>query len=86
MKHLKTKFLKKQIAEDEGLTLAEVDKIIDSHFEFVRHCMTNEVDRATNYFPNIRLRNFGVFFCTEGRKKQMEKLNNRLKDGTVSTE
>jgi len=86
MKHLKTKFLKKQIAEDEGLTLAEVDKIIDSHFEFVRHCMTNEVDRNTNYFPTIRLRNFGIFFCTEGRKKQMEKLNNRLKDGTVSTE
>ena len=83
MKHLKTKFLKKQIAENEGLTLAEVDKIIDVHFEFVRHCMTNEVDRKTNHFPNIRLRNFGIFFCTEGRKKRMEKLNNRLKNEEV---
>ena len=86
MKHLKTKFLKKQIAEDEGLTLAEVDKIIDANFEFVRYVMTNEVDRETNHFPAIRLRNFGIFFCTEGRKKQMEKLNKKLKDGIISTE
>ena len=82
MKHLKTKFLKKQIAEDEELTLQDVDRIVDVHFEFVRYVMTNEVDRETNHFPAIRLKNFGIFFCTEGRKKQMEKLNNRLKDGT----
>ena len=82
MKHLKTKFLKKQIAEDEDLTLQDVDRIIDVHFEFVRYVMTNEVNRETNHFPAIRLRNFGIFFCTEGRKKQMEKLNKRLKDGT----
>ena len=81
MKHLKTKFLKKQIAEDEDLTLQDVDRIVDVHFEFVRYVMTNEVDRETNHFPATRLRNFGIFFCTEGRKKQMEKLNKRLKDG-----
>ena len=86
MKHLKTKFLKKRIAEDDDLTLQDVDRIIDVHFEFVRYIMTNEVDRETNHFPAIRLKNFGIFFCTEGRKKQMEKLNKRLKDGTVSTE
>ena len=82
MKHLKTKFLKKQIADNEELTVQDVDRIVDVHFEFVRYCMTNEVDRETNHFPAIRLKNFGIFFCTEGRKKQMEKLNNRLKDGT----
>lgn len=82
MKHLKTKFLIKEIAKDEELTTQDVENIISSHFEFVRYCMTEEVDRNTNHFPSIRLRNFGIFFCTEGRKKQMEKLNNRLKDGT----
>lgn len=86
MKHLKTKFLKKQIASDEELNLIDIDRIVDIHFEFVRYIMTHKVDRGTNYFPTVRLRNFCIFFCTEGRKKQMKKLNNRLKDGTVSTE
>ena len=79
MKHPKTRVLIREIAKDEALTTQDVESIISSHFEFVRHCISEKVDRSTNYFPAIRLHNFGIFFCTEGRKKQMEKLNNRLK-------
>lgn len=85
MKHLKTKFLKKQIAEDEKLLLSDVDRIIDAHFEFVKEVISTKVDREENIFPSVRLRNFAIFFCTESKKKWMTKLNNKRKeDGTVS--
>ena len=84
MKHLKTKFLIKEIAKDEGLTTQDVERIIDSHFEFVRHVMSDKVVREETYFPSIRLKYFGIFFCTEKKKYWMKKLNSKEKDKNES--
>lgn len=82
MKHLKTKFLIKELAREEGLTAQGVENIISSHFEFVRFIMTEKVNREETYFPSVRLKNFAIFYCTENRKKWMKKLNSKNRNGT----
>ena len=81
MKHLRTRMLIKEVANEYGITAAEAEDIINVHFEFLRNTMSNTVDRSKNYFPSVRLKNFAVFYCTEYKKKQFEKVNN----GTIST-
>ena len=77
MRHVETKFLIRELAKEEELTTRSVENIISSHFEFVRHVMGEKVNREDNYFPTVRLKNFGVFYCTDSRKKWMKKLNSK---------
>lgn len=83
MKTLESKKVIKTIAQEEGVTVEDVERVIVSHFEFVKYVQSTLVDRDTNYFPSVRLPNFGIFYVPERVKERLRKINMEKKDGTV---
>ncbi len=51
-------------------------KICRSSFDLLHHVISTS-DRSTLNFPSVRIPNFGVFYCTEGRRNFYKKLNNK---------
>lgn len=80
MKTIKSKEIIRIIAKEEGLTIPEVEEIISVHFEFVRHVQSKLLDREKNYFPTVRLPNFGMFYIPESTKERLIKVNLKDKD------
>lgn len=83
MKTLKSREIIKTIAKEEGLTIPEVEEIISVHFEFVRYVQSKLLDRNENYFPAIRLSNFGMFYIPEPTKKRLTIVNQKRKDESI---
>lgn len=79
MRSSRSRAIIKKIAEQEGLTIKQVEEIVNSPFRFTSKRM-KEGDKATYTFKDTRLFKFGTFKVKPGRKNQLrrrdEKLNN----------
>ena len=82
MRTLKSREIIKSIAEREGLTREQVWEILVSYFDFVKHAQANLLDREKNFFPTIRLPNFGVFYIPERTQERLAKHNKQQKNET----
>lgn len=80
MYYKNTKKIAKEIAKKYELTEEEVYEIVKSPFALLVDIMRS-ADRKTVKFPSLRILNFGLFFCTEGRKNFYERLNNSKQNG-----
>ena len=77
MKSKRTRQLIRKIAQDESLTIKQVDEIVYSFFRFTSKRMS-EGDRKNLNFDQIRLFKFGVFKVKEGRRKYLKRRNEKL--------
>ena len=78
MRSRRTAVLIRKIAEQEGLTIKQVEEIVFSFFRFTSKRMS-EGDKYSRTYESVRLFKFGVFKVKEGRRKYLlrrdEKLN-----------
>jgi nucleoid DNA-binding protein len=74
MKSKRSKARIRQIAEQENLTLRQVEEIVNSPFKFVAKMMPKG-DKYSIDFPQIRIFKFGVFHLKPGRKIKYEEFN-----------
>lgn len=70
MRSRRTKQLIRKIAEQENLTIKQVEDIVFSFFRFTSKRMS-EGDITTRTYESIRLFKFGVFKVKEGRRKYL---------------
>jgi len=56
------KELIKHLAAKHDLTQAQVEYAVNYQFKFLRHVMTNDVDRGNFDFPTINLIGLGKFY------------------------
>lgn len=85
MYYKNTKEIVREIAKEYGLKEEEVYEIVKSPFALLVDIMRS-ADRKTVTFPSLRIPNFGLFFCTEGRKNFYERLNNNKQNGREESE
>ena len=81
MKNPELKNLIKLIAKEEGLTMEDVKRIPNVGFEFQAHVMRNKCNREKLIFPSVRIPYWGIFFCREGTKERLARLNEKNKNG-----
>ena len=84
MRTLKSREVIGSIAKEENVTRQQVEDIVNVHFEFVRHVQSQLLDREKNYFPTVRLPNFGSFYVSENMKKRLIEHNNKKKEENES--
>lgn len=72
MRSKRTRALIRKIAEEEGLTIKQVDDIVNSFFRFTVKQMS-QGDRKNLEYSSIRLFKFGVFKVKEGRKQYLRR-------------
>jgi len=77
MRSKRTRELIRKIAEDEGLTIKQVDEIVNSFFRFAAKRM-KEGDKYTRTYNSIRLFKFGVFNVKQGRINRLKRRDERL--------
>lgn len=77
MRSSRTKAIIRKIAQDEGLTIKQVEEITNSFFRFVVKQMSSG-DRWTLTFKDIRLFKFGMFKVTPTKRKHTEAMNPNL--------
>ena len=73
MKSRRTRDLIRKIAEDENLTIKQVEEITNSFFKFTSNQM-EEGGKYTGTYNPIRLFKFGIFNAKQGR---INRLNRR---------
>ena len=72
MRSKRTRDIVRKIAEEENLTIKQVDEIVYSFFRFTSQKMS-EGDRKNLEYSSIRLFKFGVFRVKEGRKRFLKR-------------
>ena len=65
MKHLQTRELIRELARNNGLSVAEVTAILDSIPKFLRDVMSTKPDKENGYFPTIRVQGWGTFYVDD---------------------
>jgi len=73
----RTKHLIRKIAENENLTIKQVDEIVFSFFRFTSMKM-KQGDKYTRTYHPVRLFKFGTFKVKEGRKNQLIRRDEKL--------
>jgi nucleoid DNA-binding protein len=76
MKTLKTREIIKTLAKENGISSQEVEEVISTYFEFIRHVQSELLDREANYFPSVRLSNFAIFYIPEAMQERFKIINN----------
>jgi nucleoid DNA-binding protein len=84
MRTLKSGEIIRSISKEENITKQQVEDVIQIHFEFVRYVQSQLLDRNNNYFPTVRLPNFGSFYVSENMKKRLIEHNNKKKQENES--
>jgi hypothetical protein len=79
MNSKESKKIYKELSFKYGISEDEIFKICRSPFEFLKHVMEN-ADRKTLTFPSVRIPNFGVFYCSEGRREFYRNLNEKINE------
>lgn len=77
MRSLRTRALIRKIAEDENLTIKQVEEIVFSFFHFTSNKM-KEGDKYTRTYEPIRLFKFGIFKVKQGRINQLKRRDEKL--------
>ena len=77
MRNPELKRLIKLFAEKEGLTIVDIERIVNSPFEFQAYVMKELCNRDNLEFPSVRIPNFGIFYCPDWKKDQFRKVNNK---------
>lgn len=72
MLSIKTKNLRKTLAEKHGLTVEQVDEIIKYTFALQAKIMKEEFNKDNNITPTVKIPNFGSFYVPEYIKKRLE--------------
>jgi hypothetical protein len=80
VKTLKSREVIRSIAKEEGVTIQVVEDVIQTHFEFLRHVMSQLADRDIGCFPTARLPNFGSFYVPDNVKARMVEINKKAKE------
>lgn len=82
MRSKRTNVIIRKIAEQEGLTIKQIEEIVFSFFWFTSKRIT-EGDKYTRTYHTVRLFKFGVFKVKEGKRKKLiqrdEKFNRNKK-------
>ena len=76
MRTKRTKGFIDEIAKDNNLRSEQVLEIVESFFRFTVDIMS-EGNRKTMEFDQVRLMKWGVFKVKEGRKKFLQKINEK---------
>ena len=80
MRNPELKKLIKLFADKEGLNIVDIERIVNSPFDFQAHVMKNLCDRDELKFPSVRIPSFGIFYCPEWKKEQFRKINKKKAD------
>ena len=73
MKHLQTRELIRELARNNGLSVAEVTAILDSIPKFLRDVMSTKPDKENGYFPTIRVQGWGTFYVDDKVKHHIQR-------------
>ena len=73
MKHLQTRELIRELARNNGLSVAEVTAILDSIPKFLREVMSTKPDKENGYFPTIRVQGLGTFYVDDKVKHHIQR-------------
>jgi nucleoid DNA-binding protein len=79
MRSSRTRAIIRKIAEEENLSIKQIDDIVYSFFRFTSKRM-KEGDKATYTFKDTRLFKFGTFKVKPGRKNQLRRRDEKLND------
>ena len=79
MKSKRSKAKIRQIAEQEGLTVKQVEDIVNAPFRFTAKIMASG-DKEKVEFSNIRIFKFGLFIVKEGRKRYFRQHKEIIKE------
>ena len=79
MRSSRTRNLIRKIAQDEDLTIKQVEEIVYSFFRFTSKSM-GEGDRKNLVFDQIRLFKFGVFRVKPGRLNREKRIRKRFNE------
>jgi hypothetical protein len=74
-----TKAIIRDLSKKYNLPEDEIFKICRSPFELLKDVI-HDADRETLTFPSLRIPNFGVFYCSEGRREFYRNLNSKGDD------
>ena len=69
----------KEVAKREGLNIVDVERIVNSPFELQAYNMSNRCDREEIIFPSLRIPSFGIFYCPDWKKRQIQKFKDEDK-------
>lgn len=73
MRNLQTKKLVEELAEEFGLTQAQVWDIVKSPYWFQTHIMKEVADAMEEYMPTVRIWGSGMFYCNAFSRKDLKK-------------
>ena len=79
MKSRRTIALIRKIAEEENLTVKQVEEIVYSFFRFTSTKMKEGLWKDYN-FPTIRLFKFGLFKVKDGRRRYIKNRDEKLNE------
>lgn len=74
MNHSQTKDIIKNIAKQEGLTIADIKEVMEAAPGFVTEIMRNS-SREDYIFPSVRVLDLGLFYCPGWKIEQFKKVN-----------
>ena len=87
MYYPQTRAIYVELAKKYGTTIEQMADICRSPLEFVVDTISTKANKETVEMPNIRITNFGVFYCPEGRKNFLRKLNySKIQNGQSNRE
>ena len=79
MRNLELKKLMKLFAKKEGLNIIDIERIVNSPFEFQVEVMKDKCNREELIFPSVRIPSFGIFYSPDWKKEQFRKINEKKK-------
>ena len=77
MKSKRTRDLIRKIAEEENLTIKQIEDIVYSFFRFTSKKI-KEGDKYTRTYKPVRLFKFGLFSVKQGRINELKRRDERL--------
>lgn len=62
---LVSKQIIKELAIKYGVSVEQMTMIQEAPYHFLRHVMTNEVDRENKVYPSVRIMGLAIFYAPE---------------------
>lgn len=85
MQQKRIKEILKQLAIKYNISVEEMNQICRSPLDFTALVIKDKSDLSEPYFPSVRITGFGVFYCSEGRRKFFKKLNEKQRNGGIQS-
>lgn len=86
MKSRESRQIIRELSIRYNLTMAQVEEIVKSPFEFQVDVMKHKCDKFNLVFPTVRIPGFGVFVFPDRSRRTLEKINKQKQDEITRTQ